>query len=65
MKIHRLVNPPLEGGRGGVLKVSELQSLRNLSNKFNNTADIIDWYKWNILLQQSPDLLTYASKIIF
>ena len=32
LKIYRLVNPPLEGGRGEVLKVSELQSLRNLND---------------------------------
>ena len=31
LKIYRLANPPLEGGRGEVLKISELQSLRNLN----------------------------------
>jgi len=31
LKIHCLVNPPLEGGKGEFLKISELQSLRNLN----------------------------------
>ena len=31
LKINCLVNPPLEGGRGEVLKISELQSLRDLN----------------------------------